>query len=84
MYWLKNDFVKSYLKYSATKTAQPALSLSKIKKLPILLPPLDEQKKIISILEAAENIIIDFEKNMPEVKNLTKSIFSKMFGDIDL
>jgi len=52
-FWLNSLFVSRYLKRIASKTAQPALSLTKIKEIPLPLPPLDIQKKIATLLDKA-------------------------------
>lgn len=44
-HWLTSPEAKRYLLASASKTAQPALSLGKIKALPIPIPPLEEQRR---------------------------------------
>ena len=44
IYWLQSDSVKKYFENIASKTAQPALSLKKIKDLPVFLPSLIKQK----------------------------------------
>lgn len=53
-YWLASPESKRYLIQSASQTAQPALSLGKIRRLPLPLPPLDEQRRIVSILKQVD------------------------------
>src|SRR3990167_11473857 len=52
--WLTSLDAKRYFVGAASKTAQPALSLGKIKNLPVPLPPLPEQRRIAEILAKAD------------------------------
>ena len=79
--WLTSIEVKRYLLSVASKTAQPALSLGKLKKLPIPLPPLSEQKRIAEILDRAEALRAKRRAALALLDELTQSIFLDMFGD---
>jgi type I restriction enzyme, S subunit len=78
--WLHTDSVKRYLQNIASKTAQPALSLKKIKELPIFLPPLKEQERITDILNLANNLINLRKQTTRKINELAQSIFIDTFG----
>jgi type I restriction enzyme S subunit len=55
------------------------LNISKIKKIPIPLPPLEEQKAIAGILSTVQSAIEKTEKVINALKNLKKSIMKHLF-----
>ena len=59
----------------------PNLSLSQIKKLKIPLPPLEQQKKIAAILDAADEYRQKTKALIAKYDELTQSLFLEMFGD---
>ena len=79
--WLTSEYVKSYLMNRASKTSQPALSLGKIKEIPIPLPPLPEQKRIDAILDKADAIRRKRAESLRLADDFLKSAFLDMFGD---
>jgi type I restriction enzyme S subunit len=80
-HWLTSPEAKRYLLASASKTAQPALSLGKIKALPIPIPPLEEQRRIAAILDQAETLRTQRRQALAHLDTLTQSLFLDMFGD---
>lgn len=81
LFWLKSIDAKRHFESVASKTAQPALSLSKIKALPIPLPPLTVQKQIAAALEKADTLRGQCQKMEQELNTLAQSVFLDMFGD---
>lgn len=79
--WLTSTDAKRYLVRAASKTAQPALSLGKIKSLPVPLPPLPEQRRIAGILDKADMLRAKRRAALAQLDTLTQSIFLDMFGD---
>ncbi len=57
------------------------LSLGQIKELEIPLPPLPEQQKIASILEAADSLRQKDQQLIEKYTALSQSLFLEMFGD---
>ena len=57
------------------------LSVKKIKDIKILLPPLDHQKKIAAILDAADAYRQKTKSLIEKYDELTQSLFLDMFGD---
>jgi type I restriction enzyme, S subunit len=80
-HWLTSPDAKRYLVANASKTAQPALSLGKIKELPVPLPPLPEQRRIAAILDQADALRAKRREALAQLDSLTQSIFIEMFGD---
>lgn len=78
--WLTSPQAKNYLVGAASKTAQPALSLGKIKALPVPLPPLPEQRRIAAILDQADALRAKRRDSMALLDTLAQSIFLDMFG----
>jgi type I restriction enzyme, S subunit len=50
--------------------------------IPIPLPPLDEQRRIAAILDAADLLRIKRRDVLAKIDDLAQSIFSEMFGDL--
>lgn len=80
-FWLRSIDVKRHLIGVASKTAQPALSLGKIKKLPVPLPPIEEQRRIAAILDKADAIRRKREQGLTLADDFLRSAFLDMFGD---
>jgi type I restriction enzyme, S subunit len=78
--WLTSPDAKRYLIANASKTAQPALSLGKIKELPVPFPPLPEQRRIAAILHGADALRAKRREALAQLDSLTQSIFIEMFG----
>ena len=61
--------------------AQPNISAGLIKKIKIPLLPLDEQKKIVAILDAADALRQKDAQLIAKYNDLSQSLFLDMFGD---
>ncbi|PTM59614.1 restriction endonuclease subunit S [Desmospora activa] len=81
LHWLNSPIMTNHLKSIASKTAQPALSLSKIKEIPIPLPPLHIQKQIVQVLDEADALIQKRKQAIAKLDELVQSVFLEMFGD---
>lgn len=57
------DFMN--LNQYATKSAQPGLAVGALEKIPIPVPPLDEQKRIAAILDSIDALINDLSIGLP-------------------
>jgi type I restriction enzyme, S subunit len=78
---LTSDFVVRHFQKVASKTAQPALSLKKIKATQIPLPPLTDQKRIAGILDAVDALRAKRRESLAQLDTLLQSTFLDMFGD---
>ena len=80
-HWLNNPVSVRELIARSSKTAQPALSLTKIKTFPIPLPPLPEQVRIAAILDKAVSISYKCKQAINLANDLLSAAFLDMFGD---
>jgi type I restriction enzyme, S subunit len=80
-HWLNNPISVRELKALSSKTAQPALSLTKIKTFPIPLPPLPEQKRVAAILDKADAIRRKRQQAIKLADDFLRATFLDMFGD---
>lgn len=61
--------------------AYPSIKISDIRALKIPLPPLEEQKRIAAILDAADDLRRKRKQTLEELDNLLQSAFLDLFGD---
>jgi len=59
----------------------PGVNSTKLKKLQIPLPPLDDQIRIVDVLTRAENLIAKRKESIKALDEFLKSTFLEMFGD---
>jgi type I restriction enzyme S subunit len=57
------------------------LSVKKIEAIPISLPPLEEQKRIAGILDAADHLRTKRQQTIEKLDSLRQAVFVQMFGD---
>ncbi|WP_250674268.1 restriction endonuclease subunit S [Paraclostridium ghonii] len=80
-YLLKSNYVIRQLEKYKRGGTQSFVSLKNLRELKIPLPSLEEQERIVSILEKAENAIEKREESIKLLDELVKSRFIEMFGD---
>jgi type I restriction enzyme S subunit len=80
-YYLQTVHFTAQLRKLITGSAQLNFGPSHIKKIDLLLPPLETQKRIAQILDDAATLRNKTEQLLKEYDALTKSIFLDMFGD---
>ncbi len=80
LHWLKTDVVKRYFQTVASKTAQPALSLGKIKDLPVPLPSLAVQRHIAEQFDTADRIMKLHEQAIDKIIDIKLSLQSQFFS----
>ena len=73
--------LKSEILRNAGGAAQPNISTKTISEFKIPLPPLDQQKKIAAILDAADTCRQKTKALIEKYDELTQSLFLEMFGD---
>lgn len=75
-----SDFLGYAFKHS-TRTNIPKLNRKTLLKYPFRLPPLDEQKRIAAILDAADALRVKRRESITQLDTLLQSTFLDMFGD---
>ncbi len=73
--------LRSEILRKAQGAAQPNISTKEIGQFKIPLPPLPEQQKIASILDAADNLRQKDQQLIEKYTALSQSLFLEMFGD---
>ena len=79
-YYLKSDIARTYIKATAAGSVRDNLKFSMLKKFPFNLRTLEEQSKIVKVLERVENNIELYKKRAEYLDTLVKSRFIEMFG----
>jgi type I restriction enzyme S subunit len=73
--FLTTDNVSKYVLAHVNTLMQPNLSINDLRNLPIPLPPLPEQQRIVSILDQAFSAIERSRKNAERCLSLSKALF---------
>ena len=80
-HWVRSpDFVADMVR-KATGASYPAVSDKIIEQSEIPLPPLEEQKRIASILDQADELRRKRQRALDRLNQLGQAIFIEMFGD---
>lgn len=81
-YYLKSDIARTYIKATAAGSVRDNLKFSMLKEFPFNLRTLEEQSKIVKVLERVENNIELCKKRAEYLDTLVKSRFIEMFGTL--
>lgn len=71
---------KSNFASNATNTAKQALNMERIRKLSVMLPPIDLQNKFALIVEQIDKQKFEIQKSLEEMQLLQESLMNKYFG----
>lgn len=82
LYYLKSDIASMYINAYATGSVRDILKLTDLCKIPILLRPLDEQRKIAAVLDKISDLTDKRRRQLDKLDELVKSRFVEMFGDL--
>ena len=82
LYYLKSDIASMYINAYATGSVRDILKLTDLCKIPILLRPLDEQRKIAAVLDKISDLTAKRRRQLDKLDELVKSRFVEMFGDL--
>jgi type I restriction enzyme S subunit len=80
-HWVKSPKFISDMVKKATGANYPAVSDRIISESQILLPPLEEQRRIAEVLDRAEELRSKRREAIAQLDTLTQSIFLETFGD---
>ncbi|WP_304353279.1 restriction endonuclease subunit S [Brachyspira innocens] len=79
LYWLKSSIAKNKIENITIGSVQKALTIDAIKKIKIKLPPLEEQKKIASVLSSLDDKI-ELNNRMNKIlEEMAQTIFKEWF-----
>lgn len=85
----ENNIIQPFLKYLLqgidlsiviTGAAQPQITRQSLKPVKVVLPPVQEQEKIVAELDCLTGIIEKKKQQLKELDNLAQSVFYDMFG----
>lgn len=80
-YFLNAPAAKRQIDAGTTGTTRKRVNLSKLKSLQIPLPPLEEQKRIAAILDAADDLRAKRREAIQQLDELLQATFLDLFGD---
>jgi len=80
------NYLEHYLKYNhpcslISNDSYPSIRLSEIEEFEVILPSLDEQKKISEVFDAVDKLIHNRQLQLSKLDQLVKARFVEMFGD---
>ncbi len=81
MHGLNSPLIRRQIESQVTGTTRLRITKKKIGEIDLPLPPLDQQKKIAAILDAADAYRQKTKALIAKYDELTKSLFLDMFGD---
>ena len=81
MYGINSPLIRRQIEGQVTGTTRQRITRKKIGELEIPLPPLDQQKKIAAILDAADAYRQKTKALIEKYDELAQSLFLNMFGD---
>ncbi|MCG7570772.1 restriction endonuclease subunit S [Pseudoalteromonas sp. CNC9-20] len=82
-YWFSSKPMVAYIKALDTGSTIPLINLGILRKLPMPLPPLEEQKKIKKQLTTLDNKIEINRQTNQTLENISQAIFKSWFVDFD-
>ena len=81
MHYLNSPRIKHLAERSTSGIGVQNLNVNTVRKFPIELPPLDEQKYIANILDIADSYRKKTKNLIDKYEQLSQSLFLEMFGD---
>ena len=79
MHYLQS--MRPYLEQKSRGVAQKGIYLKQLSNLSIILPPLDEQRKIAAVLDKVSDLIAKRRRQLEKLDEMVKSRFIEMFGN---
>ncbi|MBC7918812.1 MAG: restriction endonuclease subunit S [Rhodoferax sp.] len=84
LHWLKYRLAGAGLNQMNRAAAVPGLNREDAYRVEVLLPPLEEQRRIAAILDQAETLRTQRRTALTQLDSLTQSLFLDMFGDAEV
>ena len=81
VHYFRSPAVLSYLQHNTLATGVPHINLTILRRVPVPLPPLPEQRRIADILDKADSIRRKRKEAIALTEELLRSSFLEMFGD---
>ncbi len=78
-YWIQSRRFRSLVKASTQGTVRDSLNFSALEEFPFLLPPVIEQKRIISILSTIDFVISKTQAVIDQTQTLKKGLMQELF-----
>lgn len=73
---------RAWIRASSRAVAQPNINAQQYASLPIPLPPVSEQRRIVAILDRADDLRAKRREALGRLDGLAEAIFTDMFGDV--
>ena len=70
MYWLMSSIIQNIISQTQTLGAQPKLALTRIRNFPVILPPIQEQEKIVETLSNVDSLLLGLKKLIRKKKDI--------------
>lgn len=80
-YFLKSPIGNFYIRNNTSGSVRDTLSFRNLSKISIPLPPLEEQKRIVRLLDQADSLRQKRKKAISLLDDYLKAVFLEMFGD---
>ena len=81
-YYLKSNYFQMSILNVGSRAAQAGFNKEDLAKLDINCPSIDEQRKIVDVLDNIEQILLYEKQQLADLDILIKARFVEMFGDI--
>lgn len=81
MHYLQS--MRPYLEQESRGVAQKGIYLKQLSNLSIILPPLDEQRKIAAVLDKVSDLIAKRQQQLDKLNEAVKARFVEIFGEPD-
>lgn len=78
-YWLSSSFGRISLLQRAIGSSQPAITIEILKKYKIILPSINTQQRIASILSAYDNLIENNNKRIRLLEQMAENLYNEWF-----
>lgn len=80
-HWLRSPGLQAEKDRLCTGAVQPAITNGGLEELKISLLPIEEQRRIAAVLDAADNLRVKRREVLAKLGTLNEAIFMDMFGD---